>query len=86
MNHPSSVEGFKGSLDELVKSIGKMKYDSVSCFIEKLADDIKMQADNDKSKGRLKLAGQLYETANKLYEAKEKMDAAWKICEPYMKE
>lgn len=84
-NHPKHVEGFTGSLDELARSIGNMTYDQTASVIEKLADDIKRQADADFIRGRHKLARELYATANKLYEAKDKMSAAWKICEPYMK-
>ena len=84
--HPRHVEGFEGSLDELAKSIGSMTYDQTSSFIEKLAEDIRGQADADLSRGRKKLASELYATANKLYSARDKMDLAWKICEPYMKD
>ena len=84
-NHPKHVEGFTGSLDELARSIGNMTYDQTATVIEKLADDITRQADADFLRGRHKLARELYATANKLYEAKEKMNTAWKICEPYMK-
>jgi len=83
--HPRYVEGFDGSLDELAESIGNMTYDQTSSFIEKLADDIKKQADADLKRGRKKLASELYSTANELYQARDKMDLAWKICEPYMK-
>ena len=82
--HPRTVKGFEGTLDQLAKSIGNMTYDQTTCFIEKLADDIKRQADADLGRGRNKLASELYNTANKLYEARDKMDLAWKICEPYM--
>jgi hypothetical protein len=84
--HPRSVEGFEGSLEELARSIGNMTYDQVSYFIEKFADDIKRQADADLKRGREKLALELYATATKLYEARDKMNLAWKICEPYMKD
>ena len=83
--HPRTVEGFEGSLDQLAKSVGNMTYDQTYSFIEKLADDIKKQADVDFAKGRKKLASELYETANKLYQARDRMNLAWKICEPYMK-
>jgi molybdenum-dependent DNA-binding transcriptional regulator ModE len=84
--HPRHVEGFEGSLDELAKSIGNMTYDQAALFIQKLADDIKRQADADLARGRKKLASELYATADELYQARDKMDLAWKICEPYMKE
>ena len=84
--HPRTVEGFEGSLDELARSIGNMTYDQTSSFIEKLADDIKRQADADSARGRKKLASELYATANELYQARDRMDLAWKICGPYIKD
>jgi len=84
--HPKNVVGFEGSLEQLAKSIGNMTYDQTALFIEKLADDIKRQADADLARGREKLATELYATANRLYKARDKMNLAWKICEPYMKE
>ena len=83
--HPRTVKGFEGSLDQLAKSIGNMTYDQTSSFIERLADDIKKQADADLARGRRKLASELYSTSNELYQARDRMDLAWKICEPYMK-
>jgi hypothetical protein len=84
--HPKNIEGFEGSLDELAKSVGNLAYDQTSSFIEKLADDIKRQANADLARGRKKLSSELYMAANKLYEARDKMNLAWKICEPYMKD
>lgn len=84
--HPRNIEGFEGSLDQLAKSIGNMTYDQTASFIEKLSDDIRRQADADLARGRINLASELYATANELYRARDKMDLAWKICEPYMKD
>lgn len=84
--HPQNVKGFEGSLEQLAKSVGNMTYDQTASFIEKLADDIKRQADADFERGRAKLASELYATANELYQAKDRMDLAWKICKPYMKD
>jgi len=85
-NHPRIVEGYSGSLDQLAKSIGNMTYDQTATFIEKLADDLKRQADADLARGREKLAAGLYATAERLYEAKDKMILAYGICKPYMKD
>lgn len=84
MKHPTTVTGYNGSLDELAKAIGNMQYDKTAEFIEKLADDIKRQADADTQKGRAQLASRLYQTAEELYSARDKMLEAWKICKPYM--
>lgn len=83
--HPRNVEGWKGSLEQLAQAVGNMTYDQTANFIKKLADDIKGQADADLARGRKKLASELYSTADKLYEARDEMRRAWKICEPYMK-
>ena len=63
-----------------------MAYDQTASFIEKLADDLKRQADADNARGRIKLAKELYAAAEKMYGARDKMHLAWKICEPYMKD
>ena len=84
--HPVSVEGYNGSLEDLAKAAGNMRYDCTAEFIEKLADDIKRQADSDSAKGRARLAERLYFTAQELYRARDKLLSAWEICKPYMKE
>ena len=83
--HPRSVEGFDGSLDDLARSVGNMTYDQVSSFLEKLAEDINNQADADIDRGRKQLALKLYSVSDDIYNARNKMELAWKICEPYMK-
>ena len=83
--HPSHVEGYEGTLEELANAVGNMTYDQTATFIENLAEDINRQADADLKRGRIKLANELYNTAEKLYQAKEEMDKAWEICLPYMK-
>lgn len=85
-NHLRTVKGYEDSLERLAQTIGSMAYDQVASFIEKLADDFKRQADADKNRSRVKLAKELYAAAEKMYEARDKMDLAWKICKPYMKE
>jgi propanediol dehydratase small subunit len=84
--HPKYVKGFNGSLDDLAKAVGNMTYDQTASFLEKLADDLKKQADGDYAKGRTKLSSELYKTAEQIYIAKDKMYEAWKTCEPYMKD
>jgi len=84
--HPRHVEGFNGSLDQLAAAIGNMTYDKAAEFIEYLADDMKRQADADSARGRPKLAAELYATADELYQARDRMNEAWRICEPYMED
>ncbi len=81
--HPDYVEGFNGSLEELAKAVGKMSYDAASSFLEKLAEDLKKQADSDLARGRTKLAKEMYQAVEYLQEAKKYINKSWKICEPY---
>jgi hypothetical protein len=85
MKHPDHVEKYDGTLDDLAKDLGKMDYGSVAKFLEYLANDLQAQAEYDKSKGRPQLSGTMYDIVDKLLEAKKKMDKAWRICEPYMR-
>jgi hypothetical protein len=85
MKHPDHVEKYDGTLDDLAKDIGRMRYDSVADFLEYLAKDLQAQADYDKSKERPQLSGTMYDIVDKLLEAKKQMDKAWRICEPYMR-
>ena len=84
--HPASVEGYSGSLEDLAKAVGNMRYDCAAGLIDKLADDIKQQADSDSANGRTRLAGRLYSTAQELYLARDGLLSAWEICKPYMKD
>ena len=84
--HSDHLEGYNGSLEELAKALGNMRYDKLVVFIEKLADGINRQADNDLARGRQRLARQLYDVAVNLHEARDSMYKAWKICQPYMSE
>lgn len=83
--HPTEVKNYVGSLEDLAQAVGNMRYDHTLAFIESLADDLKRQADNDKAKGRVKLAEKLYATAGELYSARDELLAAWEICKPFMK-
>lgn len=84
--HPKTIEGYVGSIEDLAKSVGNLSYDQTSLFIKKLAEDIVRQADADMKKNKTKHATELYLVADKLYDAKDKIDLAWKICKPYMKD
>jgi len=82
--HPTQVEGFNGSLEELASSIGNMTYEKVAEFTEKYAQDIQKQAYDDLLRGHIQLAEQLYLISDDLYEARKNLKKAWRICKPYM--
>lgn len=83
--HPDNVVCYEGSLDELAKAIGNMKYDRVAALLQAVGDDLQRQTDGDAGRKRMNLAGKLYEAAGHVYKARESIHAAWSICEPYMR-
>jgi hypothetical protein len=82
--HPEKVRGFD-SLDDLAREVGNLRYDSLAEFLGKLAQDIKQQAEADAKRGRPILSAALYQTADKIEDAKAYADKAWKISDHYMK-
>ncbi|MDP4012324.1 MAG: hypothetical protein Q8R00_01850 [Candidatus Nanoarchaeia archaeon] len=86
MKHPISVEGFNGSLEDLVDKLGKMRFDILRNFLSLLSENLSAQADADANAGRSQLANQLYAASLKIYGAKDKIDRAYKISKPYMKD
>lgn len=86
MKHPTAVEGYEGSLEELAEAVGRMRYDKIVEVLKYLADDMARQAKGDESAGHPKLAILLREHAAQLNIAKEQMKKIWKLCAPYMKD
>lgn len=84
MKHPRKVERYSGNLAELAKDVGSMSYDSVAEFLGYLGDDLSRQAKADRARGRPKLASELEASTVKVYETKQRIINAWKICEPHM--
>lgn len=84
--HPDHVDGWIYSLEELVDSIGQMRYDKLAEFLDLLAINFSKQATSDIEASRIKLSVELIQASVFVIDAAEQMKKAWKICEPYMKE
>jgi hypothetical protein len=82
--HKSEIKGYEDRLCELSCDIAMLTYDQTRNHIDALANDLERQARGDEARGRRKLASKLYDVVHSLYEARDRMDEAWKICEPYM--
>jgi hypothetical protein len=85
MIHKDKIDNYEGSMEQLAESIGDLKYDALSCFLELLATKIQKDGDKDKSRGRVKLAKHLHSSVDNLKECSKSINEAWIICEPYMK-
>lgn len=84
--HPTSVEKYPGSLEDLAIDLKNMRYDKLTEFLGYLAKHVKLEADNDVANGKIKLPITLYTASNHIYAAQEEIDSAWKISKPYMKD
>ena len=84
--HPTTVAGYDGSLNDLAVAVCSMTYDQLAIFLQKMSDDLERQAKADSKRGRKKLAKNLYCSVIALSQAKDKIDEAWRICEPFMKD
>ena len=83
MIHKSEVEKYTGSMEELAEEIGNLKYDSLANFLDLLADKIQRDGQKDKERNRVKLANNLFQSAERIRESKGFIDKAWVICEPF---
>ena len=84
--HPTGVEGWSGTLEELAQAIGKMRYDQVAEFVRYFARHTESEAEKDATDGKVMLSSKLFSASKYLYLAQVGYDQAWKICKPYMKE
>ena len=83
--HPTSVEKYPGSLEDLAKAIGSMRYDKVADFLGYLAQYAEFEAEKDLAGGKVKLPAELFLASKLLYQAQRIYESAWKISKPYMK-
>ena len=83
--HPTHVERYTGSLEDLARDVKNMRYDKLTEFLCYLAAQVKSEADKDMANGKPRLASKLYLASNYLSRSQEEIDSAWKISEPYMK-
>lgn len=84
MIHKSTLENYPGTLPELAEALGDLRYDALAKFLQFLADKIEQDAIKDASRGRMKLAGNLFDCAGSLRVGQGQIERAWEICEPYM--
>ncbi len=80
--HPNYVAGWHGSLDDLAKTVGRMRYDRIADFMEALEAELMDQANVDREAGRKRLARKLYAFCGRLNGMQAGMRDIWKLCAP----
>jgi hypothetical protein len=84
--HKATVEAYNGSMDDLVEDIGNLRYDALQQFMEKLGHKLMNDGVKDHSRGRHKLALELWVAASFTFKGAEAINDAWKISKPFMKD
>lgn len=82
--HKSEIEKYNGSLEELARDLGDLRYDALAEFLKNLSFKVKADGEKDGSRGRKKLAKALKNSSEKLKESAKDIDEARRISEPYM--
>lgn len=83
--HPTSVEGYSGSLKDLARDIRRMRYDAVEELLGYLSIEFQEEGARDKTKKKPLLAEKLEGLAKMLQGARRNAEDIWSLCKPYMK-
>ncbi|MBI2109229.1 MAG: hypothetical protein HYT93_03585 [Parcubacteria group bacterium] len=82
--HPTYIEGWNGTLEELAQVILRMRYDKVMEFFGHCVAETERQSEGDKARGRLLLSKRLKEAAHVTKILQKQFWSIWKLCQPHM--
>lgn len=82
--HPTTVDGFSGSIEELAANVAKMRYDIILIFLQALTKEFRLQAEGDAKAGNARLAHLLTGLALMLEYVVGQMDKIWALCKKHM--
>lgn len=82
--HTARVKGIDLDNKELAERVGDLYYDSLAGFLQALSAKLQRDGEADRNRGRVKLAGELTAGAEKIAHAARHIEAAWKICRPFV--
>lgn len=84
--HPVRVDGYDGSLEDLARTVCRMRYDAVADFFGYCAKELLRQANADMGRSRKKLATLLTSAWGIAVVLHRVMHRAFELCAPHMKE
>ena len=82
--HRENVDRYPGTLAELARELGDLRYDALALFLRALASKLEADAGADAERGRLRLAGILRDSAAGVSAAATHVERAWVISAPHM--
>lgn len=81
--HAVTIPAYKGDLDELAVEIGRLRYDALARFLEKLALELARQSDGDQQRGRRQLAQKLIKLSASTHALSLETWKTWTLCKPH---
>jgi hypothetical protein len=84
MIHREDIDRYPGTLTDLAREIGDLRYDSLAAFLRELATKLERDSAADAGRGRPKLAATLNEAADSVTAAAAAIERAWSISSPHM--
>lgn len=84
--HPTTVEGFNGTIEELARRVCRMRYDKVADFFREVASELDRQKLADRKRGRPQLANALFHTSSEASTLEERFRQIFDLCKPYMQD
>ena len=84
MKHPTKIEKYDGSLEELAEDIGNLRYDAFADFLGHLEKKIGRDGQADRDRGRESLSDHLFGVRTMLMKAQAWAKMTWALCKPHM--
>ena len=84
MDHQTEIR-YEGGLEKLVTDIGDLRYDVLEILLRSLSLKLLLDANKDRTRGRVLLSTQLENAANKLLDGAANIGIAWDISKPHMR-
>lgn len=83
MTHPTKIEGWEGSLEDLAYAVEGLRYDKTAEFLDSLTQALKERSEKDVKAGRQQLGHRLLIAVVRARDLTEVMRQVWRLCAPY---
>ena len=86
MKHPTTIDKYNGTLEELARDIADLRYDVMGDLLNHLAYEISIDQKKDFDNKRYQLSNGLYDLSACLNESQKICGKVWDICKRHMEE
>jgi hypothetical protein len=82
--HPVTVAGYEGSIQDLAKAVMRLRYDVVKVFFAACVQELARQGIADHTRGRQQLAAQLFLVASLVGGVSRAFEKIFHLCRPHL--